>query len=117
MALEIVLPHEALAASIALELPVAEMCLNVRADVLPPAKDFAAILVQTCPLVRLWILLADVALDLFGGDTGVLEAGIDFEVCVKRHFVFERASAKIVRRHTANGAVGRTVDWAGKRAT
>lgn len=52
MALEIVLPHKALAASIALELPVAEMCLNVRADVFPPAKDLAAVLIQTCPLVR-----------------------------------------------------------------
>jgi hypothetical protein len=96
MALKIVLAHKALAASSALKLSVAKMCLNVRADIFPPNKDLAAILVQTCPLVCLSILLADVALDLFGGDTAVLEAGIDFEVS---QGLICRDSAVMLPRH------------------
>jgi hypothetical protein len=53
MAFEIVLVYEALAAFVALELSLAKMCLNMQTYVFPPAKDLAAILVQTRPLVRL----------------------------------------------------------------
>lgn len=89
MTLEVMLSHKAFATPIALVLSVAEMCLDMRANILPPAEDLAAILVQTCPLVRLGILLTDVALDFFGSDAGILETRIEFKICVDGRF-FER---------------------------
>ena len=109
--LEIVLPHKALAASIALELPVAKMCLDVRADVFSSAEDLAAILIQACPLVCLGVLFADVSLDFFGSDAGVLKARIDLKVCVEWRF-FEWADSE---RQTIGDAVCGAVRFQGRK--
>lgn len=80
MSLQVVLADKALATAIALELAISKMCLNVRTDVLSSAENFAAILVETRPLVGDGILLANVALDLFRGNSSILQAGIDLKV-------------------------------------
>jgi cytosine/uracil/thiamine/allantoin permease len=73
------LAYEFLAASIALVLSIAQVCLDMRANIFSTTEDFAALWVETCPFAAVLILLADVALDFFRRDTGVLKAGIHFE--------------------------------------
>ena len=80
VALQVVLANKALAASVALVLAVTEMCLDMRSDVLPSAKDLGAALVEASPLASGRILFADVLLDLFGRDAGKLVAGVYFKI-------------------------------------
>ena len=51
MTLQVVLADKALATAIALELTISKMGLDMRANVLSPAKNLAAILIEACPLV------------------------------------------------------------------
>lgn len=60
MALEVVLPNEALVAVIATELAVTEMGLNVAANVLAAAKGLVALWIQTGPAMGERILRRDV---------------------------------------------------------
>jgi len=80
MAFQVVLANEAFATSIALELPVAEMCLHMRANVFASAEYLAAILVKTGPFVGNGILLTDVAEHLFRSDASVFKACVNIEI-------------------------------------
>lgn len=80
MTLQVVLSDKALATAIALELTISKMCLDVRADVFASAENLATILVQTCPLVRSGVLLADVPQDLFWSNTSVFNGCIHVEI-------------------------------------
>jgi hypothetical protein len=51
VSLQIVLTNEALSAAVALELSVSKMCLDVGANVFPPAEHLATVLVEASPLV------------------------------------------------------------------
>jgi dTDP-4-amino-4,6-dideoxygalactose transaminase len=78
--LEVMLSNEALAASVALVLTIAKVCLNVGSNVLSSSEDFAATVVEAGPLAGCRILLTDVARNLFRCDAGVLEARVHFKV-------------------------------------
>ena len=89
MSLQIVLSYEAFPAAIALELSIAEMGLNMRANVLSSSKHLSAVLVQTRPFVGNGILLADVSQNFFWRNAGVLEASVDLEV-IEQSWLLER---------------------------
>ena len=80
MSLEVVLTDETFAAAIATELPIAEVCLHMRPNVLSTAKDLATFGIQARPLSGGSILFTDISLDFFGRDASVLETRIDFHV-------------------------------------
>jgi hypothetical protein len=81
MALQIVLPHKALAAVIAPELAIPQMRLHVAADVLAASKRLGvASGVETRPAVVGDVLRGDVLLDLNLANSGVLDGAVDAEV-------------------------------------
>lgn len=78
--LQVVLPHEALAAMVAAELPVAQVRLHVAADVLAPAERLAAGWEEARPPVAERVLRADVRGDFFGGDARVFDRCVQVQV-------------------------------------
>jgi hypothetical protein len=68
VSLEVVLTDEALSASVALELSIAKMRLDMGTYVFSSSKDLCASWVKTGPLACRWILLANVSLDFLGRD-------------------------------------------------
>jgi hypothetical protein len=76
VALQVMLADKALATSVALELTISKVCLNVRSDVFSSSEDLAAALVKARPLARRRILFTDVSLNFFWCNAGVLKACI-----------------------------------------
>jgi hypothetical protein len=72
---EIVAAHESFVAVIALELPIVEVSLDVRFDVLLPAKSLIAIVEFANPLVVRRIRPIDVLCNVIQGNIGLLNGG------------------------------------------
>ena len=83
--LKVVLSNEALLASIALVLPVTEMCLNMCTYILTATKLCVPTAgIKTLPLVCYWVLFCHVIVNEFGIDARRFHAAVDIEVG-KRH--------------------------------
>jgi hypothetical protein len=77
MALQIVAAYETLAAMIALELPIPEVRLNVRFDVLFSTESPVTAIVRANPFVVFGIRTGDICCDVIQGDTSVFDGRIN----------------------------------------
>ena len=77
MALEVMATNEALLAMVASELTISEMCLDMRFNVLFPAKLLAAVDISAHVLAVNWIWSFDELCNVIDRNVGVLNRSFD----------------------------------------